>query len=479
MYTPLEALLPYQRRWIEDESRFKMGLWSRQSGKSTACAAEVVRDALRVPGTTWVLASAGERQALELMEKVRTWSDAFNTSLADYAEERRAGEALLKRAEATWPNGSRVLALPANAKTIRGYSANVVLDEFAFYEDAEALWRALYPAITSPFGRGGRKKLRIVTTPNGPGNKAHELWTGGAAEFSRHKVTIYDAVAQGLEIDVEALRRGLGDPEGWAQEFECQFLDSRRVLLPYELIAKCEHASAAVTGIDWANPPRGRHLYLGLDFARRQDLSVLWVLEEFRGCLWTREVLCMAGLSSPEQAAEIRRRLRGARRLCLDSTGPGTGLADWLISEFGELDKGGKVDACHFTLPFKRELFGTLRLAFERELVRVPVNREVREDLHLWTRGVTRGGEVTYTAPHAVTEGGQRTHGDRAVALALALRASGGVVTRPEENATGCNWQPVAGLRQETAFNSKSPNRERGHSCPRQRARRVRNRPCK
>ena len=40
--TPLELLLPYQARWVADESRFKAGIWSRQSGKDFSTAAEAV-----------------------------------------------------------------------------------------------------------------------------------------------------------------------------------------------------------------------------------------------------------------------------------------------------------------------------------------------------------------------------------------------------------------------------------------------------
>src|SRR5690606_3788344 len=141
-------------------------------------------------------------------------------------------------------------------------------------------------------------------------------------------------------------------------------------LLPYELIATGEDEGATLQWA-WEEPrtQRGeRRLYLGLDFARRQDLSVLWTLEERKGRFWTREVLVMARLSTPEQAGLWRSRLQCAGRLAVDATGPGTGLADWLVAEFGELDRGGKVEPCHFTLPLKRELFGGLRLAFEREL---------------------------------------------------------------------------------------------------------------
>ena len=33
-FSPLEALLPYQQKWVFDEARFKIGVWSRQTGKS-------------------------------------------------------------------------------------------------------------------------------------------------------------------------------------------------------------------------------------------------------------------------------------------------------------------------------------------------------------------------------------------------------------------------------------------------------------
>jgi hypothetical protein len=59
--------------------------------------------------------------------------------------------------------------------TVRGYSANVLLTEFAFFEDPAATWRAIVPAVTNPM-RGGVKKVRLITTPNGIANKAHKIW---------------------------------------------------------------------------------------------------------------------------------------------------------------------------------------------------------------------------------------------------------------------------------------------------------------
>ena len=191
----------------------------------------------------------------------------------------------MKGSEIRWKNGSRLTALPAKPETVRGYSANVILTEFAFHEDTHELWRAIYPTITNPL-RGGPKKLRIVSTPNGRGNMFYDLWHG-AAEYSRHKITIHDAIAQGLQLDVEKLRAGLGDAEGWLQEYECEFADQSSVLLPYELIEQCEAPEAnqtnSVDGLSRsfdANYHSAPELYLGIDFGRKQDLTVCWVLEK-------------------------------------------------------------------------------------------------------------------------------------------------------------------------------------------------------
>ncbi len=74
--SPISLLLPYQRRWVNDLAKFKIGVLSRQTGKSFSTACEAVRDCLRDGGTKWVCLSAGERQALEWLEKCREWAEA-------------------------------------------------------------------------------------------------------------------------------------------------------------------------------------------------------------------------------------------------------------------------------------------------------------------------------------------------------------------------------------------------------------------
>ena len=170
-----KVLLPYQRAWVADQSRFKIGMWSRQTGKSFSTACEVVRDCQLRPGQLWVVLSAGERQALEWMAKARMWSEAFQLIVDGYDETLHAADALKSKAEIRFNNGSRIVAIPANPDTARGYSANLVLDEFAIHERPWDIWAAIYPSITNPIN--GEKKLRIVSTPKGLGNKFADLWS--------------------------------------------------------------------------------------------------------------------------------------------------------------------------------------------------------------------------------------------------------------------------------------------------------------
>lgn len=407
-------LLPYQRTWLRGYDRFKIGLWARQTGKDFAATAEAVHRCWKKDQQTWLIVAAGERQALESLEKAKAWAKLMQFQIEAERFQRPARGAMLEAAEVQFVNGSRIMALPARPQTVRGYSGNVILTEFAFHDDPQGIWRAVYPTISNPL-RTGEKMLRIITTPNGLGNLFHELWTKGA-DFVKSKVTIHDAVNEGLKIDVEALRRGLNDPEGWAQEYECEFLDGGSVLLPYDLIESCETSEEA--------PNDSSELYAGIDFGRKRDRTVCWILQRSGDVLWTREVLVLEKMGTPRQIEALRPRLKEVRRAAVDYTGAGIGLGDHLAQEFGAYEPGahqfGKIDLCQISASVNCELYSKLRMAFERRAVRIPSEQAVREDLHGVRRNVTASGTISYRASH--NEDG---HSDRCSALALALRAAG------------------------------------------------------
>lgn len=405
---PLDVLLPYQRRWVEDEARFKIGMWSRQTGKSFATACEAVRDCLMNPGTMWVVLSAGERQALEWMEKAKQWAKAFEFAITEELQDRETAESTMKAAEIKFANGSRIMALPANANTARGYSANLILDEFAFHENPSVIWRGIYPSIANPLKR--KYKLRVVSTPNGKANKFYDLWTKNE-DYSKHFLDIYQAQADGLGVDIAELKAGLDDPDGWAQEFECQFIDTAAVLLPYDLIATCEHDDCIGNNGDG-------QFFGGLDIGRKKDLSVFWLLEKVGDVLWTREVLVMDRMPFAEQLAQVMPLAAKCTRVSVDASGIGAMLAEELGRKFG----GYKVEECKFSQGLKEEIFIGLRRRFDEKTLRVPFSREIREDLHGLQKTTTSQGQIRFHAPS-----NDDGHSDRATALALAVRAGSNI----------------------------------------------------
>lgn len=444
--SPKDLLYPLQRKFVDDRSPYKIAVTTRQWGKSTVTAGEAVHDCLTDPGTKWVCMSAGERQSVEWLNKAKEWLAAYQMVITDQLDERdhNLAEGLLRSSEIALANGSRIIAIPANPSTARGYSANVILDEFAYHEDPEAIWAAMFPSTTNALAgtfldrmRARIKgeddenirrhlKLRIVSTFNGRANKFYSLWEKAEENgYSRHKVTIHDAIADGMPLDAEKLRAALDDPDIWAQEYECEPIDGSAILLPYDLIALNESAEATKTVAPeyWeANRPHSR--VMGLDFGRKKDLTVAWTAEKLADLRLTREVLELVKMSTPDQFAILKPRMARCARVCLDYTGPGIGLGDLAVKEFGEYNpaahKFGKVELVTFSNSFKVAAFPTLRAAFEARAWRVPIDRVIREDLHSVHQAVTKTGQLTYRAPH--TEDG---HADRTTALVLCERAAG------------------------------------------------------
>jgi phage FluMu gp28-like protein len=391
---------------VLDDSRFKIWLKSRQIGGSLAASFEVVADAIAT-GADWIILSAGERQALEFMEKVHRVARIFAQAV-----EHETGQPFIPETKASqirFPNGARILALPANASTARGYSANLVLDEFAFHENPEEIWRAVYPIITNPLR--GQLKLRVISTPAGMNNKFYELWNE-APDFKRHKTSVYDAVDQGLGLNIDELKANLADPDGWAQEFCCQFMEHAAQVFPISLIRSAEDSAASFGPWNTRTP---NPLFVGIDIGRRKDLTVAWTLERVAGVLITREITVLENTPFPEQEAILADRVAHARYVAIDSTGIGGPVSEHLAKRLGDY----KLEAVNFTNDRKRELFSRAKKAFQSKTVRIPNDPKLRDDLASIQRIVTPQGLVKFIA--ARTKDG---HADRATALALAMHAA-------------------------------------------------------
>lgn len=402
-----KVLLPYQKKWVMDDSRFKMGMWARQTGKSFSTACEAVMDCHLRANQLWVCLSAGERQALEWMNKCKMWSEAFSLEMSRYDILRDLAQTENTKAEIKFANGSRIIAIPANPNTARGYTANLVLDEFAIHEKAWDIWSAIYPSITNPIN--GDKKLRIVSTPKGLGNKFADIWYKNDV-YSKHKITILDAKEQGLNIDIDALQSGVDDTDTWQQEYLCEFIDGSSCLLGYELIASAE----------FVNPPPDAivaPLYLGVDVGRSHDLTAIATLAKTQeGTLYCLELEVLSSMPFRDQLDIISSKLndRRVQRCCIDATGLGMMLAEEAQHKFGNV-----IEGVQYTHQVKNELFTALKRRFDDGTIKIPTDRDLREDLHSIQKKVSVGGSISYHAPRNADG-----HSDRTNALALAIRAA-------------------------------------------------------
>lgn len=443
-HSPKDLLYPLQRKFVDDRSQYKIAVTTRQWGKSTVTSGECVHDCLTDPGTKWVCMSAGERQSLEWLAKAKEWLAAYQMVIEDVAEDRGGiAEGLLKSTEIVLNTGSKIIAIPANPSTARGYSANIILDEFAYHEDPDAIWGAMFPSTTNKLAgtfldrwrallKGESTdirrnlKVRVVSTFNGRNNKFFSLWENRERNgYSGHKVTIHDAIADGMPLDAEKLKAALDDPDLWAQEFECEPVDSSAVLLPYELIAGCESLEATTDRPIEYFAAGGRRFVGGLDFGRKKDLTCLWVDELLGTMAICRTVITLRNMPTPQQVEILTPILRACERVALDYTGPGIGFGDYLVDPargLGEYNpeqhKFGKIELITFGNLVKNELCSKIRMSFERKDRQIPVNRSVRESLHSVQRVTTMAGGISYRAPH--NEDG---HADEFTALVLAERA--------------------------------------------------------
>ena len=408
---PALPLYAYQRRWVQDDSRFKIAMFARQCGKTFTSTLELALDCAQAEALgqrrRWVILSRGERQAREAMnEGVKLHLAALQAGFKAYDYEWQTG---IKALEVELPGGSKITALPANPDTARGFSANVLLDEFAFHQDSRAIWKALFPVISKP-----GLKLRVISTPNGKGNKFYELMTGKDDGWSRHTTDIYQAVADGLPRDVEELRRGAGDPDLWAQEFELQWLDGASAWLDYDLIDSCDHQDAGKPELYAGGP-----CFVGVDIAsgRGRDLFVVWVLEKVGDVFWTREVIAsntIGPLQQPEVLADVFKRYR-VMRACMDQTGMGETPVAMAQARHGAY----RVEGVLFTAANKLTLATTGKARFEDRRIRIAATPEVRADLHKLQKVAGPTG-----APRFVADSDGAGHADRAWACFLALNAA-------------------------------------------------------
>jgi hypothetical protein len=196
---------------------------TRQGGKSTAAAVLALHTALYRPRALVLLVSPSLRQSGELFRKVREFRARLDPP-PPLDEDNQLS--------CTFANGARVVSLPGDESTVRGYSAPRLIVEDEASRVPDELYRTLRPMLaTAAAGR-----LVLMSTPFGRRGHFWEEWDQGGTDWQRIAVPAEQVPRIGPGF-LAAERRALGD--GWyRQEYGCAFLEASGGLFRAEDIAR-------------------------------------------------------------------------------------------------------------------------------------------------------------------------------------------------------------------------------------------------
>ncbi len=203
----------------------------RQSGKSSAVATLALHEALFKPGSLTLALSPSLRQSQELFKKI-------------IGQERALGRPAQYVSETTThletKSGSRIVSLPENEATIRGYSGVTLLIIDEASRVADDVYSAVLPMLGMSHGR-----LIALSTPWGKGGWWYEKWLSGGERWERYEVPVtMPEIARRIDPAVvdEAQARG----QWWyGQEFLCQFGEREDSVFSAAHIARAIRADIA------------------------------------------------------------------------------------------------------------------------------------------------------------------------------------------------------------------------------------------
>jgi len=465
------ALLPYQQRWSEDEANVKVIEKSRRIGLSWGEAAE---DALLTASQSgmdvWYI-GYNKDMAQEFIEDAADWAKFYNkaaTEVEEFVFKDENKDILSFRIY--FASGYKITALSSRPSNLRGKQGKVVIDEAAFHDNLKELIKAAMALLMW----GG--KVVIISTHDGDQNPFNELIKeirAGKKPYSLHRVTLDEALAQGLyrriclrlgqqwsEEKQEDWRRELIDAygDGADEELFCIPSEGSGTYLPRTLVETCTSADIQVIRYeqetsfaeladylryaevqDWCDEmllPLLKDIrdvkhgsYFGEDFARSGDLTVIWPFVELQSavfkCPFLVELRNMPFRQQEQILFYIVDRLPRFQYGALDARGNGQYLAEVAMQKYG----ANRIAQVMLSEAWYRENMPPYKSAFEDRSIIIPKDADVIADHRAFkmTRGVAKIPETKEKG----TDSKQR-HGDAGVAGALAFFATRQEVTDTE-----------------------------------------------
>lgn len=464
-----EVLLGYQKRWIADDAVLKIAEKSRRTGLTWAEAADATLCASTVRsdgGCNHFYVGSNKEMAREFIDAVAMWAKAFDKAAGEMQEEVLLdGDKEILTFVVYFASGFKVQALSSNPSNLRGMQGNVTIDEAAFHEHLDEVLKAAL-ALTM-WGA----KVRLISTHNGNDNLFNQLIAdsrAGRKRYSVHTITLDDACADGLykricqitgkpwseqaeqQWKADLLRDTATEADA-REEYYCEPKSGSGVYIKRSLVERAMVADRSIPILRWeapANfelqsdqarlddvtewceqtlkplldtlPPQHRHV-LGEDFARKGDLSSFVPLT-IHPDLTKRTPFVVELVNSPYETQRqilfyILERLPRFTAAAFDATGNGGYLAEAARLKYGT----DMIDCVMLNLPWYREWTPKLKAEFEDGNLEIPRHEDIVTDM---AKLQVKQGVAQIERGSGKGADGQQRHGDFAVGLLMAVRAS-------------------------------------------------------
>jgi len=456
--------LPYQQRWVADESPVKIFEKSRRIGASWAEAGDDSLLAASEHGMDVWYIGYNKDMAREFIEDCADWSRHYKqaaTAVEEFVFKEENEDREIAAFRITYASGFKIVALSSRPSNLRGKQGKIVIDEAAFHEDLSGLIKAAIAMLMW----GGR--VVIISTHDGDDNPFNDLITeirAGKKAYSLHRTTLDDALAEGLYKRI-CLRL----KQEWTQEAETEwrsalidfygeFADEelfcipsrgRGIYLSRALVESCMEWNIPVLrwmcaskfaeeseynrqkeALDWCEEHIVKHLadlnkdiptYFGEDFGRTGDLTVIIPFQELPN-LVCRPPFVLELRNVPFRQQEqilfyVCDRLPRFSGGALDARGNGQYLAEVAMQRYGSY----RILQVMLTNEWYRENMPRYKAAFEDRTIVLPRDADILDD-HRAVRMEKGIAKVPDTLRNKGRDGYLR-HGDSAIAGALGLYA--------------------------------------------------------
>ena len=198
-----------QRRVLRSVSKRGLLNCTRQWGKSTVTAAKALHRAAHEAGSLVLVVSPSARQTGEFLRKA--------TEFVRRLRIRPRGDGD-NEMSLVLPNGSRIVGVPGEEATVRGFSAVSLLLVDEASRVSEEMYLAVRPMLAVSDG-----DLWLMSTPFGKRGFFWEAWEHGGAEWERVRVTAEECPRISRAF-LEGERRAMGERQ-FRQEYGCEFVD--------------------------------------------------------------------------------------------------------------------------------------------------------------------------------------------------------------------------------------------------------------